>query len=114
LGLSKASLGAFQVAETMNFFPCILPPVPYCRLGIFSRAAIAREQDFFDQADIEDLVHVFFLNPRCRKPVHRRLKDDQVGSHVFFHLFLRVIAPLDKSLGDLIASVPRKTPSRAA
>ena len=33
LGLSKASLGAFQVAEIMNFFPCILPPVPYWRLG---------------------------------------------------------------------------------
>jgi hypothetical protein len=33
LGLSKASLGAFQVAQIMNFFPCILPPVPYWRLG---------------------------------------------------------------------------------
>jgi hypothetical protein len=27
--------------------------------GVFSRAVIAREQDFFGQADIEDLVHVF-------------------------------------------------------
>lgn len=32
-GVSKASLGAFQVAEIMNFFPCILPPVPYCLPG---------------------------------------------------------------------------------
>src|SRR5580692_11294673 len=33
LGLSKTSLGAFQVAQIMNFFPYILPSAPYWRLG---------------------------------------------------------------------------------
>jgi hypothetical protein len=31
-----------------------------------------------------------------------------VGSHVFFHLFLRVIAPLDRSLGDLMPALYEK------
>src|ERR1700690_1826337 len=39
-GLSNVSRGAFQVAEIMNFRPCILPPVPYSLLGSFLGIAI--------------------------------------------------------------------------
>ena len=38
LGLSKLPRGAFQVAEIMNFFLGILPPVLYCRLGVLALA----------------------------------------------------------------------------
>src|SRR6185295_13947870 len=40
---------------------------------------------------------------------HRCLENDEVGRDVFLHLFFCVIASLDKSLRDLMPTLPKKS-----
>jgi hypothetical protein len=44
--------------------------------GVLACAVITGEQDLLGKADIEKLVHLFFVNPRRGEAVHRRLEDD--------------------------------------
>jgi hypothetical protein len=42
-----------------------------------NRASVTFQQGFCGQANAENLVYVFFVNPGRREPVHRRLEDAQ-------------------------------------
>jgi hypothetical protein len=48
-------------------------------------AAIAREQNLLGQADIEDLVHVFLVDLRCRDP-NGELYGGKGTADLFLHI----------------------------
>jgi hypothetical protein len=55
--------GYVRYETSYRQFPAFLPPVPYWRPGSGRVRPSAGEQDLIGQADIENLVHIFFVNP---------------------------------------------------
>src|SRR5580692_4089648 len=67
---------------------------------ILACTTIAVEQGLVGEAKVEHFIHIFLVDPRSRKPVHRSLEDHQIGLDVLCHFFGRVISPLDERFSD--------------
>jgi hypothetical protein len=63
---------------------------------------------FISVAFLNKILAEFHRWRNAKRPKLPKGRNDQVRSRVFFHLFLRLIALLDKSLGDRMSTLREK------